>query len=506
MSRISLSRFSLALPAILMSQTAYADITAAQVWGDWKQYMQNMGYQLSATETENGDDITVDGLSMSMELPDDGGQISFTLGTITFAQNGASVDIVMPAALPMTLAVAPRGGKQPIAMKFNFTQSGHALSAHGVPEEMIYDYNAETFGMVLEEFEIEGGSFGEENAKVKITGTGVSSSTTMKIGALRSYVQTGAIETIVYDVAIDNPEDPVKVKANGAVEGITFDGGGSIPMGLPDATNMAAMLKAGFAATGTFAYGAGNTQMNVTDPANGDFATTTSSDGGMLGIEMNDKLLAYSGEQNNVKVNLKVAALPFPVDLSMAKGGFNLAMPISASEDPQDFAFGVTLGDFTMSDMIWSFFDPAGQLPRDPATIELDLTGQAKLLVDLMDPEAATRAREPGEIQALTVTKLLVNAVGAKLEGSGDFTFDNTDKVTFDGMPKPVGAVNLAMAGANGLIDKLIAMGLVPAEQAMGARMMMGVFAVPGDGPDTLKSTVEFTQDGQVLANGQRIK
>jgi hypothetical protein len=36
--------------------------------------------------------------------------------------------------------------------------------------------------------------------------------------------------------------------------------------------------------------------------------------------------------------------------------------------------------------------------------------------------------------------------------------------------------------------------------------MMMGLFAVPGDAPDTLNSKIEFTQDGQILANGQRIK
>ncbi len=40
----------------------------------------------------------------------------------------------------------------------------------------------------------------------------------------------------------------------------------------------------------------------------------------------------------------------------------------------------------------------------------------------------------------------------------------------------------------------------------MGARMMMGLFAQPGDGPDTLVSTIEVKEDGSVLANGQRIK
>ncbi|MGB3246818.1 MAG: hypothetical protein WBB25_19960 [Sulfitobacter sp.] len=507
MSRISVSRFSLALPAMLLSQAAYADVTAAQVWGDWKLYMQNMGYEISATETTNGDDITVEGLSMALEMPDSAGQMSLTTGTITFAQNGGAVDIVMPAALPVTIAVTPKGGgNEPVTMNFNFSQSGHSLTASGVPEEMVYTYGADSFGVVLEQLQADGGSFGPENAKVNVSGTGVSSSTTMKIGELRTYVQSSVIESLVYDIAIDNPKDPVKVKLNGGIDGVAFDGGGSIPLTMVNSSDMATMLKAGFAIKGMFTYGSGTMQMNVADPANGDFAATTASDGGALSVEMNDKLLAYSGGQNNVKMNLNVANLPFPVDLSMAKAAFNLMMPISASEDPQDFAFGITLGDFVISDMIWSIFDPTSKLPRDPATVELDLTGQAKLLVDVIDPEAAASAAVPGELQALTVKNVLVDAVGAKLEGSGDFTFDNTDMTTFPGMPKPVGAVNLALAGGNGLIDKLVSMGLLPEQQAMGARMMMGLFAVPGDAPDTLKSKVEFTEDGQVLANGQRIK
>ena len=73
-------------------------------------------------------------------------------------------------------------------------------------------------------------------------------------------------------------------------------------------------------------------------------------------------------------------------------------------------------------------------------------------------------------------------------------------------MPKPTGSLDLTLVGGNGLIDKLVAMGLLPEEQAMGARMMMGLFAVPGDGEDSLKSKLEINEDGHVLANGQRLK
>ena len=58
----------------------------------------------------------------------------------------------------------------------------------------------------------------------------------------------------------------------------------------------------------------------------------------------------------------------------------------------------------------------------------------------------------------------------------------------------------------NGLIDKVTKMGLVPQDQAMGARMMLGMFAKPGEGTDTMTSKIEFNADGSIMANGQRIQ
>jgi len=49
-------------------------------------------------------------------------------------------------------------------------------------------------------------------------------------------------------------------------------------------------------------------------------------------------------------------------------------------------------------------------------------------------------------------------------------------------------------------------MGLVAEEQAMGARMMMGLFAVAGADEDTLNSKIEVNEQGQVFANGQRLR
>jgi hypothetical protein len=73
------------------------------------------------------------------------------------------------------------------------------------------------------------------------------------------------------------------------------------------------------------------------------------------------------------------------------------------------------------------------------------------------------------------------------------------------GMPMPLGAIDLKLVGANGLMDKLVTMGLMPQDQAMFARMMMGLYAVPA-GEDEMTSKIEFKEGGEILANGQRIQ
>jgi len=130
--------------------------------------------------------------------------------------------------------------------------------------------------------------------------------------------------------------------------------------------------------------------------------------------------------------------------------------------------------------------------------------------MNIFDPESAAALEAddatPGELHSLKINELLVSMVGAKLTGDGDFAFDNANVEEYGGLPAPSGVANLQLVGANTLIDKLIGMGLMSDNDAMGARMMMGMMAVPGEEPDTLNSKIEFTEDGQILANGQRIK
>ncbi|NNE53689.1 MAG: DUF2125 domain-containing protein [Sulfitobacter sp.] len=509
MPRIAFRPLCLALPISLLSQAAFADLTPAQVWGDWRQYMEGMGYSVQATETAGGGNLTISDLEIGFQVPDEEGTMTMSFGTLSFEQmSDGSVAIVMPAAMPLSVTGSDRSTDESFTMNMTYAQTGHSVLVSGTSEEMTYDYNADTFALTLNELIVEDEVFGAENAKLSVAGTGFGTSTLMSKGDTRGYEQTGSIDNLTYDIFINDPDDTAQVSFAGGITGVEVEGGGTLPLQINDSTDMAAMMRAGFDVAGLISYGSGNTQINVVDPQNGNFAAQTSTAGGALSLAMSAEGLVYEVGQSNLAMTLNVADLPFPIQFSMEEGEFSVAMPVAKSDMPQNFAFGLTLANFVMSDMIWGIFDPAGQLPRDAATLDVDMSGTVRLDVDLLDPQAAGRMGQeaPGQVESLTISTLVLDAVGARLEGSGDVTFDNSDFQTVPGMPKPVGQLNLSLAGANALIDKLVAMGLLPDEEAMGARMMMGLFAVPGAEPDTLNSRVEFTDEGQILANGQRIK
>ena len=232
-------------------------------------------------------------------------------------------------------------------------------------------------------------------------------------------------------------------------------------------------------------------------------ATQASASAGTGGVSMDQQI-------DGIEVKIQMPGqLPLPIAVALETWQASMAAPVAQDTAPQEFSLQFRLGGLSLDDGIWGLFDPAAVLPRDPATVAASFKGETTLLQNLLD-FAALMAMKPGEqpleLNALTLTDLELSAAGAKLTGTGDFAFNNGDLESFGGFPAPSGEASFQLTGANGLIDKLIQMGLITDSDAMGARMMMGMFAVPGEGEDSLSSKIEVSEDGQILANGQRIK
>ncbi|VAW03775.1 hypothetical protein MNBD_ALPHA07-1000 [hydrothermal vent metagenome] len=77
---------------------------------------------------------------------------------------------------------------------------------------------------------------------------------------------------------------------------------------------------------------------------------------------------------------------------------------------------------------------------------------------------------------------------------------------TYDGIPRPDGSLEFRLQGGNALLDQLAAANLLPAEQAVGIRMILSLLCQPGKGEDNLTSRIEMTPEGHIIANGQRLK
>jgi len=491
----------------LTATTALADLKAQDVWMDWKSYIQGFGYSVQGAEATSGDRLTVSDLTLTIPLPEQNSQITLDMGAMSFTSLAdGTVQITVPDRLPMAFNMVSDGESE-LAGTLTYDTTDLSLIVSGTPDDMTYDTSAATLDMSLANLTVEGKPV--DIGTLAMTMAGLTGTSNMKLGTIRNVVQSFAVDRLSYTVDLKAP-DLETFKMTGALNALSFNGTGAYPnAGSPKPQNISALLASGFAFDGGFAYQNGNSTFEISESGQ-KTSGASSSQSGLLKVAMSAAGLHYGGEVTALSSTMTNSQFPLPVALTAEKSAFALTMPISASDEAQDYGFKIELSNFTTSEMLWAMVDPTAQLPRNPATLHIDLSGKAKLLFDMLDPDSIAAleagAQSPGEVNSVTLNALELSAAGASLTGTGAFQIDNTDTRTFAGVPKPVGAVDLKLVGGNGLIDKLVAMGLLPEDQAMGARMMMGLFTIPSETPDTLTSKIEVTEQGHVLANGQRLR
>lgn len=504
--RRNLASSGLALCISMTGAPLWAEVTPQQVWDDWQAYFEGLGYQLEASESQSGGNLVISDMTMSVDVPEEGASASMSISELVLADNGdGTVTVSFPASMPLRMMGRDDEGQE-VQTVLDVSNEGLVMTVAGDPDDLTYSYAAARLTMALDEIVADGTPV--EFGDASMTIANLAGTTTMTMAALRDTTQDFSAGPVSYDLDIIDPETGGRMVAKGGYESIAFKGDTKIPLEV-SGSDMAGMLRDGFALDGGFTFAAGSSEFSFEEDDQ-TLEGSTASRGGQLDVRMSGDQLHYGGKAEGMELNMQTSDLPFPVAFATETFGLDLMFPVLESEEAQDFAARFTLSDFTMSEMIWAMFDPGAQLPRDPATVAFDLAGKARLFFDLLDPEQAEAMDDsdavPAELETLALNSLTVRLAGAELTGEGAFTFDNTNLETFDGMPAPTGALDLRLVGGNALLDKLVAMGLVPQDQASGMRMMMGLFARPGGGEDELVSTIEVNEEGHVLANGQRIQ
>ena len=498
---------STAIALILSSCAVFANVTPEEVWQSWQDAAAAMGQKVTAeSATRDGDTLVVSGISMAMAKGGSGGSAS--IETISFTDNGdGTVDIVLPDSYPVKMTIPPSGTETtPTELKMDVAMAGASITASGTPEAVSYQTDAPEIRMTLDA--INGADAEAVNATATLKMTGVAA-TYLVEGAESGKKITEDFAAKSFDLKIKGSDKATQSEFDMTASLADF-GGKFVIDGMPGGamTDLATALKAGFAMDGSFSYGATSFDINASDAGKPTRIAGTLG-GGDVAITMDATKLHYGSGSKAVSLTINSPDIPIP-DLTVGFGetAFDLLMPVAKSATPAPFGLVAKIIDLKVSDAIWGMIDPTGGLPHDPATLIVDTRGTVTLTKDLMTDAAAMESgstEPPGEINSLDLTQLNLKVAGAELTSNGAFTFDNSDKTTYAGVPLPTGKIDIRIVGLNALVDKLVAMGLVPQDQAMQGRMMLAMFANTSTTSDEITSTLEFKDKG-FFANGQQLK
>lgn len=480
---------------ILAANTGLADVTAEQVWQSWAKQYETYGYTVSTDSIDkSGDTLVISGLGLEQRLDDS--SMTLTLPEMRLREQGDGTVEVSFAQKFDGLATSQMPGEPAFSLAMKMRQAGMHVIVSGAPEQMNYDVTMPEFVAEMDQ-SVSGGDV-QVPVKLWLSMSGGKGSYQITEGAVQDTVSQMKLGGLRMTMSGADPQSGDVFSLESDFVDLDLASRMSLPAGVP-MNDLGAALEAGAAASFDLSYGQSKTQMNVETEQDGiQFASATQS--GDLRFAMSGAELAYSGKAEGVSVDAMSQAFPLPVSASLGAAEFAFKLPVVPAAEASPFTGKVALRDLAVSEELWGMVDPMAQLPHTPATLVVDLSGTARASMNLFSAEAAQQQVPPINVETLNINAIDLSLAGARLSGDGLMDIDNTM-----GIPMPLGQVTLRLEGANALMNSLVAMGLLPEDQVMFARMMLGLYAVPV-GDDALESRIEMKEGGEILANGQRIQ
>ncbi len=500
------------LLATLSAGAAHA-VTADEVWGLWQKQYSGEGYAIAAAaQDRQGDTLVLRDVHLTNST--DHAQFNMTVPEIRLRETGGGkVEVTFAPEAHGQSRATPKDDT-PVTLDMVWRQQDTVAIASGTAENLSYDVTSPEISVEMTEMPPEP-TPGTDGAPAQLSPTAPQARITATITArdiVGNHLLTdGTQQAQQSEVTVKS----VRLAASGAdadadsgftltgnLADLVMSGSNLLPKGALSA-DMDAALTAGLRMNADMRYGASDFTFETASDE-GPMTIKARAANGSLTMALSPQAMHYAGTNTDTVLEIASQKIPLPLSATLASSSFDLSGPLAKSDTPQPFGAKVGLVDLKLSDTIWQIVDQAKHLPHDPATVQIDLTGTARPLVDLFaisdakQPEADTGL--PVEIDTLNLNRLLATAAGAELTGAGAVRFDNTQ-----GMPMPDGALDLSLKGGLKLMQGLADMGLVQRDQTMFARMLLGLYVVPA-GDDQYSSKIEFRPTGEILANGQRIR
>lgn len=500
-----------ALCALMAASPAFAEITVDDAWAAWQAQIKALGLTLDASENRDGDALQIGEMRLSVVLPDGSGNAFLTMSGPRFVPaDGGKVEVHFPAKTQVTMGGDIKGeGSMTMALEMTGDDAPGIMS--GDPANVTTVWNISNYEATLGALTFDGEPAGDVSGKM-ILGP-MAMTTLTNIGdALVTVTNTTQMESykLDYTATIKQGASAMKIEAGGAAKGIDGTSTFVLPKSGLDVLGLDKQLAAGLKLVLTSKVAeSGSYQRMFMDGRQMSNQDTTAANYNVT-ANLDTSGLDYGGTAGAFKADLMMPEVPLPISITGEGVEGRIKLPLLKSEEAQPAAIKIALNGVTISDQLWGLFDPAAKLPRDPMTIAFDLSGDTKLLFNFLDIRAMMGGAQPAGLpvtaERVKLNSLMVKGVGTELTGTGEFTFDYTDWTTFGGMPAPEGQAAFMLKGANGLMDKLVEMGLLSEQDTMGARMMMGMFTKPGEGEDVLTTEIDVKKTGEISANGQRLR
>lgn len=492
---------SFAALTAFMAVPAFADITADDVWNSWKEMGESMGQTYTVgSESRSGDTLKLTDLALDVE--NGNSTIKGTIPEVAFRETGdGKVEITMTEQYTFALTGTDSDDDK-VSSKVSVDQKAMSIIASGTPAEINYAISADQLAVKMFDFVADGEA---KEMAIDIDLSKLDAQYQFATTDMTNFTSTFSATSLGFKVAGKDDESSGKFDMAGEMHGLAGASAGVIPKDM-DMKDMAAMLAQGYSGDGSFTYDGGNLAVTVVGEEDDTTNFTSSSKGGNLNFAIGKDQLGYGLVGKGVEVTIKNSSMPFPeVTAAYDEAAFKIAMPITKSDEAKDFTFESRVQGLTVSEAVWALVDPTATLPRDPATMIVSLKGKVKPLLDLLDPVAmeAMEGDTPFQVETMNIETVQLSMVGAEFKGEGALAFDNTKSPDLGGVaPMPTGKLNLSLSGANALMEKLKALGIIGDEETMMFGMFAGMLGKPGPTPDSLISEVEFKEGGDVTFNG----
>ena len=480
--------------AICMAQPALS-LTAEELWAEWQAQAVAMGQTITAKQVtaENGV-LTLRGYASQFSDDDVSTLGQFDQVVMTETGDGRVV-VTLSDTYAIRMSFATEPGAAPIEAVVNVIMPGMTITASGDAGARILAYDAPR--ITIEDGPITGGMglLSKIDLTIAIEDYAATVQTDGRDLADMRSITTSSTSAISGAFSLTPPpgEDGT-LAASFAIESIAETG--TVSLG-----NLAAIAKTpdvlppGFGFQSDLRHDNASFELRFAHPSGG-FEFLTASQGGSVQTSLSEAGLSFGSATTGSSSSFRGPDLPVGVDIAMASAEFGFSVPLAQSDSAQPFGARLAYQDVVLNPEIWDLFDPAQAIPRNPISVIADVTGSLRVLVDLLSTAPDQITGMPGELVDLSLNELRIAVAGAELTGTGAAVFAPGPS------PRPVGSVDLQLAGSNGLLDRLKNSGLLPVEQLAMARGLLAAVTRPGAGPDTVQTTIAFTEGGGITANG----